>query len=221
MSVFRINKTNNYTVMSNFHLQDKNLSYKAKGLLSYMLSLPEDWDYSINGLVAVSKEGTKAIRNILTELKENGYLIIEKNQNDKGQYDYEYQIYEIPHTQKGDMDLGDTDNGIQQNTNKQNTKNKDKIDKTINSITMELVKRSFIELTDLDLYLYDDLFNNLLDKYEYKEIVVSTNYTIRKWFENKGLDEENKKIVNKYGYFKTSLENNLLKMTTEVDLGWN
>lgn len=221
MSVFRINKTNNYTVMSNFHLQDKNLSYKAKGLLSYMLSLPEDWDYSINGLVAVSKEGTKAIRNILTELKENGYLIIEKNQNDKGQYDYEYQIYEIPHTQKGDMDLGDTDNGIQQNTNKQNTKNKDKIDKTINSITMELVKRSFIELTDLDLYLYDDLFNNLLDKYEYKEIVVSTNYTIRKWFENKGLDEENNKIVNKYGYFKTSLENNLLKMTTEVDLGWN
>ena len=221
MSVFRINKTNNYTVMSNFHLQDKNLSYKAKGLLSYMLSLPEDWDYSINGLVAVSKEGNKAIRNILTELKENGYLIIEKNQNDKGQYDYEYQIYEIPHTQKGDMDLGDTDNGIQQNTNKQNTKNKDKIDKTINSITMELVKRSFIELTDLDLYLYDDLFNNLLDKYEYKEIVVSTNYTIRKWFENKGLDEENNKIVNKYGYFKTSLENNLLKMTTEVDLGWN
>ncbi|MCI6266037.1 MAG: hypothetical protein MR598_04250 [Erysipelotrichaceae bacterium] len=221
MSVFRINKTNNYTVMSNFHLQDKNLSYKAKGLLSYMLSLPEDWDYSINGLVAVSKEGNKAIRNILTELKENGYLIIEKNQNDKGQYDYEYQIYEIPHTQKGDMDLGDTDNGIQQNTNKQNTKNKDKIDKTINSITMELVKRNFIELTDLDLYLYDDLFNNLLDKYEYKEIVVSTNYTIRKWFENKGLDEENNKIVNKYGYFKTSLENNLLKMTTEVDLGWN
>lgn len=221
MSVFRINKTNNYTVMSNFHLQDKNLSYKAKGLLSYMLSLPEDWDYSINGLVAVSKEGSKAIRNILTELKENGYLIIEKNQNDKGQYDYEYQIYEIPHTQKGDMDLGDTDNGIQQNTNKQNTKNKDKIDKTINSITMELVKRNFIELTDLDLYLYDDLFNNLLDKYEYKEIVVSTNYTIRKWFENKGLDEENNKIVNKYGYFKTSLENNLLKMTTEVDLGWN
>lgn len=221
MSVFRINKTNNYTVMSNFHLQDKNLSYKAKGLLSYMLSLPEDWDYSINGLVAVSKEGNKAIRNILTELKENGYLIIEKNQNDKGQYDYEYQIYEIPHTQKGDMDLGDTDNGIQQNTNKQNTKNKDKIDKTINSITMELVKRNFIELTDLDLYLYDDLFNNLLDKYEYKEIVVSTNYTIRKWFENKGLDEENNKIINKYGYFKTSLENNLLKMTTEVDLGWN
>ena len=221
MSVFRINKTNNYTVMSNFHLQDKNLSYKTKGLLSYMLSLPEDWDYSINCLVAVSKEGNKAIRNILTELKENGYLIIEKNQNDKGQYDYEYQIYEIPHTQKGDMDLGDTDNGIQQNTNKQNTKNKDKIDKTINSITMELVKRSFIELTDLDLYLYDDLFNNLLDKYEYKEIVVSTNYTIRKWFENKGLDEENNKIVNKYGYFKTSLENNLLKMTTEVDLGWN
>jgi hypothetical protein len=221
MSVFRINKTKNYTIMSNYHLQNKNLSYKAKGLLSYMLSIPEDWDYSINGLVSVSKEGSKAIRSILTELKENGYLIVEKNQNEKGQYDYDYQIYETPHTPKGDMDIGDTENGIQKNTNKQNTKDKDKIDKTINSITMELVKRNFIELTDLDLYMYDDLFNELLNKYGYKEIVVSTNYTIRKWFENKGLDEDNNKIINKYGYFKTSLENNLLKMTTEIDLGWN
>lgn len=65
MSVFKIEKNKNYTVMSNYHLRDRNLSYKAKGLLSFMLSLPEDWDYSINGLVAVSKEGVKAIKNIL------------------------------------------------------------------------------------------------------------------------------------------------------------
>ena len=78
MSVFKIEKSKNYTVMSNYHLRDKNLSYKAKGLLSFMLSLPEDWDYSINGLVSISKEGVKAIRNILQELQRYGYLVIEK-----------------------------------------------------------------------------------------------------------------------------------------------
>ena len=79
MSVFKIEKNKNYTVMSNYHLRDKNLSYKAKGLLSFMLSLPEDWDYSINGLVSISKEKVKAIRNILQELQRYGYLVIEKN----------------------------------------------------------------------------------------------------------------------------------------------
>ena len=79
MSVFKTEKNKNYTVMSNYHLRDKNLSYKAKGLLSFMLSLPEDWDYSINGLVSISKEEVKGIRNILQELKRYGYLVIEKN----------------------------------------------------------------------------------------------------------------------------------------------
>ena len=79
MSVFKIEKNKNYTVMSNYHLRDKNLSYKAKGLLSFMLSIPEDWDYSINGLVSISKEEVKAIRNILQELQRYGYLVIEKN----------------------------------------------------------------------------------------------------------------------------------------------
>ena len=59
MAVFKIEKNKNYTVMSNYHLRDKRMSLKAKGLLSFMLSLPEDWDYSINGLVKVSKEGKK------------------------------------------------------------------------------------------------------------------------------------------------------------------
>jgi len=56
VAVFKIEKQKNYTVMSNYHLQDKNLSYKAKGLLSFMLSLPEDWDYSLKGLVSVRKK---------------------------------------------------------------------------------------------------------------------------------------------------------------------
>ena len=64
MAVFRIEKNNNYTVMSNYHLRDKKLTFKAKGMLSFMLSLPDDWDYSLNGLCSVSKEGIKAVRNI-------------------------------------------------------------------------------------------------------------------------------------------------------------
>ena len=79
MSVFKIEKNKDYTIMSNYHLRDRELSYKAKGLLSFMLSLPEDWDYSINGLVSISKEEVKAIRNILQELQRYGYLVIEKN----------------------------------------------------------------------------------------------------------------------------------------------
>ena len=78
--IFRINKTKNYTVMSNYHLQDKNLSLKAKGLHSYMLSLPDNWNYSVQGLVSISKEGVKAINSILKELKENYYLKRERKQ---------------------------------------------------------------------------------------------------------------------------------------------
>ena len=131
MSVFKIEKNENYTVMSNYHLRDRNLSYKAKCLLSFMLSLPEDWDYSINGLVAVSKEEVKAIKNILQELQRCGYLIINKKQNEIGQFEYEYLIYEYPEYQKGPMDLGEVEKDTQINTNRINTnKQIDKDDKT-------------------------------------------------------------------------------------------
>ncbi len=75
MPTFKIEKDKNYTVMSNYHLRDKRLSLKAKGLLSFMLSLPEDWDYSLNGLVAMHKEGREAIQNALDE------LLSDKNKN--------------------------------------------------------------------------------------------------------------------------------------------
>lgn len=72
--IFRIEKNKNYTTMSNLHLKDKNLSLKAKGLLSMMLSLPNDWDYSIQGLASICKENETAINTTLKELKEMGYL---------------------------------------------------------------------------------------------------------------------------------------------------
>ena len=74
MSVFKIEKNKDYTIMSNYHLRDRELSYKAKGLLSFMLSLQEDWDYSLNGLCAISKESKDGIRSILKELQEHHYI---------------------------------------------------------------------------------------------------------------------------------------------------
>ena len=68
MSIFKIEKNSNYTVMSNYHLRGRNLSYKAKGLLSFMLSLPDDWDYSLAGLCSISKESRDGIRSILKKI---------------------------------------------------------------------------------------------------------------------------------------------------------
>ena len=100
MAIIRVIKNDNYSVISNYHLQDKNLSYKAKGLLSYMLSLPDSWNYSIKGLSRQSKESEKTIRTILKELELNEYLVIEKKQNAQGRFIYEYFVYEKPGTQK-------------------------------------------------------------------------------------------------------------------------
>lgn len=107
MGVIRVNKNKDYTTMSNYHFKDKNLSLKAKGLLSQMLSLPEDWDYSIEGLAAINKEGVKAIRTTLQELEDSGYLVRTRVNDEKGHFAYVYDIFEkpqtenLPHTQKG------------------------------------------------------------------------------------------------------------------------
>ena len=219
--VFRVNKTKNYTVMSNYHLQDKNLSYKAKGLLSFILSLPDNWELNVKGLVAVSKEGTKAINSILKELELNNYLIRERKQKANGRFFYEYNIYELPYTQKGLTDIGYTLNGTQINTNIINTNKKDKQDKPFNPITNELIKRNFIEEYDLELYKYDDLFIELLNEYDYKDVIKVCNYIISKWKDNKGFDEDNNKIDNKFSYFKSAMINNLIILNQEIDFDWD
>lgn len=96
MAIFRIQKNENYTVMSNYHLRDMNLSLKAKGLMSLMLSLPDNWDYSVQGLVSILKEGRETVDGALRELKENRYLIVTKYQDQYGRFDYIYDLYERP-----------------------------------------------------------------------------------------------------------------------------
>ncbi|MBR2248388.1 MAG: hypothetical protein IJ880_15420 [Bacilli bacterium] len=128
MSVFRINKNKNYTIMSNYHLKDKNLSLKAKGLLSLMLSLPDNWDYSIKGLEKICKESEGAIKSTLEELKRYNYLLINKERNEKGQFIWIYDIFEAsqPYPQNPPMDKPPMENQVQLNTKEIKTKNKRK-----------------------------------------------------------------------------------------------
>lgn len=97
MAVFRVEKTRDYTVMSNHHLRNTDLSLKAKGLLSLMLSLPENWDYTTKGLACICKDGIDSINSGVKELETNGYVIRRRLRNEKGQLTTtEYTIFEQP-----------------------------------------------------------------------------------------------------------------------------
>ena len=139
MSTFRVNKNVNYTVMSNYHLQDKMLSLKAKGLLSYMLSLPDDWDYSLKGLTTGCRDGIDSVRSTVRELEASGYLRRSKVRDARGRIvDYNYEVFELPQKEPAEdvpvpapdspssenptSGFPTLENPIQQNTNKQNTK---------------------------------------------------------------------------------------------------
>ena len=132
MAVIRVNKTSDYTVISNRHFREKEMSLRAKGLLSLMLSLPEDWDYSIIGLVSLSKDGKASVMNALNELEKLGYLKRTKTVDDKGRFTgYDYDIYEHPYsenpysekpnTEKPYTEKPYTENQPQLNTNTLNT----------------------------------------------------------------------------------------------------
>ena len=97
MAVFRTEKNSDFTTMSNYHFKDKRLSMKAKGLLSMMLSFPDDWQYSLNGLAAASKESLTSIRAMVQELEDNGYLVRRCLRNERGRLaSIAYDIYEMP-----------------------------------------------------------------------------------------------------------------------------
>ena len=119
MAVFRIEKIRDYTVMSNHHLRNSDLSLKAKGLLSMMLSLPEEWNYTTRGLAAICKEGTDCIGSALKELERTGYIVRNRLRDNKGKIvDVEYVIYETSrkpdparlHEELPDTDCPDTEN---------------------------------------------------------------------------------------------------------------
>lgn len=97
MAVFRVEKNSGYTVMSNNHLRNRALSLKAKGLLSQMLSLPEDWDYTLQGLARINRESIDAIRQAIRELEQAGYIQRSRERDEKGRLrGADYVIFELP-----------------------------------------------------------------------------------------------------------------------------
>ena len=244
MSVFKIEKTKDYTVMSNYHLRDKNLSYKAKGLLSFMLSLPEDWDYSLVGLCSISKESRDGIRSILKELQEHHYVEIEKVRGDKGYFEYNYLIYEVPHfieieTQVNNPDMENphldtpsVETPTQINTNITNTKKQiDKDDKTKissffipeehNRLTLELIERGYICEDDTQIFYYDKLFENLLEEGNtYKDLLTIMHYIIPRVKGRHFRDEDGNPIENRFGYFKNAIISNINMLNADIEDLW-
>ena len=104
MAVFRIEKTKDFTIMSNHHLRNQTLSLKAKGLQSLMLSLPETWDYTLAGLAYICQDGISSVRSGIAELERQGYLTRRRIREANGQLgDIEYTIHEVPRKQDNSM----------------------------------------------------------------------------------------------------------------------
>lgn len=102
MTVFHVAKNTNYTVMSNHHLRNRGLSLKAKGLLSQMLSLPEKWDYTLQGLAYINRKQIDAIRQAVHELERAGYIVRTRERDSQGRLrGTEYSIYEEPQLSSG------------------------------------------------------------------------------------------------------------------------
>lgn len=163
MSVIRVNNTKGFTVMSNYHFQDKEISLKAKGLLGLMLSLPSNWDYSVNGLVTIVKENKATVQSALKELEEHKYLKRTRVQDETGRFDYVYDIYEKPYdklpcTENRCTDIQCTENRCTENqpqintnkqsTNKQNTKELNTNEYKEKNIKKESVNSVIAEYTE-------------------------------------------------------------------------
>ena len=123
MAIVRVEKNKDYTTLSNYHFKDKVLSLKAIGLLSFMLSLPDNWDFSIEGLEKVLKDGRTSIANALKELEDNGFLVRNQLRNDSGSFsNVEYIVYEQPITDLPKAENPITVKPIAENQRQLNTK---------------------------------------------------------------------------------------------------
>ena len=192
MAKFKVKKTKDYTIMSNYHLKEKNMSLKAKGLLSVMLSLPDNWDYSIAGLVAISQENETAIKSALSELKKLGYLEVIKlmpNESETGRIDYIYNVYEKPKQESGKQEVEkqevenlpleflDVENQGQLNTNNKILNNKyNNINN--NNIYDFMQKELGRTLSSTEIEKVKEWEDNELTRYAVKVAILNGAYTI-------------------------------------------
>lgn len=198
MSTFRINKTKDYTVMSNHHLHDDRLSFGAKGLLSFMLSLPDDWDYTLSGLAKISKEGIDAIRTMVRELENCGYIVRQRDRDEKGRLGGSgWCVYEKPIGQLNDLPAQDRPaqeeptlenptlgEPTQINTNILNT-NIPSMSRNVKRVEREDTKKKKSKKEKSD-----ELLESLLPKYELSPVVKEK---VRKWIKYKSERNEHYK----------------------------
>lgn len=232
---FKIYKNGDFTVMSNYHLKDKELSLKATGLLSKMLSLPEDWDYSLNGLVAITKDGLDSVRSALNELKEHNYIEILKLRTSKGTFKYNYLVFENPSEKALKMisrpgmenpylDEPPLEKQGQYNINEYNIKNKidkddisDKTNLKHKPLINELIRIGYINEDDEQIVFYDSLFDKYINNNKtYTDLYSAIHYIAPRVISRNFIDEEGKDINNKFGYLKTSIESNFQKFNNDI-----
>ena len=153
MAVFRVERNTGYTVMSNHHLRNKELSLKAKGLLSQMLSLPEDWDYTLAGLSYINRESIDAIRTAVWELEKAGYITRRQGRDEKGKMTaIEYTIYEQPQPPELDcpvLENPTADNPILENptTDNPTSENPTQLNKDISRTNLPKKEKSNTDLS--------------------------------------------------------------------------
>lgn len=190
MAVCRVNKTQNYTVMSNYHLKSKNLSLKAVGLLSKVLSLPDDWDYTVSGLVEICKENKTAITSALNELKQWGYLKVTKlmpNETESGRIEYIYDFFE--HSDIDEYFGSGTKSSTEPNAKKPCKKTSiEKQDTEKQDIEKQGIENLCLENLDLD-------FQTLENQPQLNTNKSNTNKSNTKKSNTKGLNTNNFSII--------------------------
>ena len=240
MSKFTIYRNKNFASIPTYHLKDQSLSLKAVGLLTKMLLLPVEWDYSLSGLATLNKDGIDSVRSTLNELKYHNYIEIEKLHSEKGTWKYNYIVFEKPADKaiylqnKPDRekpglvkpDVVKPSNYISNNNILNN--NNDKYDKYSgledfeifngekirhNQLTELLISFGYVEQDDYkSLTSYDNLFLNYLDdNHSVRELTKMITYIVPRVVDRDFLDEDNNEIKNRIGYLKSSLEQNWRK----------
>ena len=158
MAVFRVERNNGYTVMSNHHLRNKELTLKAKGLLSQMLSLPENWDYTLKGLSLINREQIDAIREAVRELEKAGYIVRTRERDEKGRLrGADYVIYELPQIPKSDLPTLENptlDNPTQENPTleKPTQENPTQLNKDISRTDLSKKDKSITDVSSTDTH---------------------------------------------------------------------
>lgn len=182
MAVFRVNRNKNYTHMANYHFRDRELTWKAKGILSTMLSLPDDWDYSLAGLSTLANDGLSATRAAIKELENHGYLERKPIRKDGKIADWEYLIYEKPQVEKLVVENQQVENQQVENRTQLSTKKSS----TKKSNTKEVNTKRFTPPTLEEVEAYCKERKNNVDAKKFFDF-----YDASEWVDSKGNQVKN------------------------------